>query len=197
MVRIVLGGIFGGIAFFLWGAIIWMGVKLPAQVISNLPAEEVVVAALKTNVPEHGVYFFPAMPEHAASATREEKKAATEAWNEKHKAGPTGLLFIHPGGIDAGQPIYMIRGLGLMMLTALLASILLYAASGRIRSYIGRVSFLTMIGAVIVVYADGSNWNWWNYPTDYTMFMAVDRIGGWLFAGLVIAAIVKAPRLQK
>jgi membrane protein insertase Oxa1/YidC/SpoIIIJ len=47
----------------------------------------------------------------------------------------------------------------------------------------------TRVIAALVV--DLPNWNWFRYPADYTLLMAVDRLIAWVLAGVVLAAIVR------
>ncbi|MBX3373752.1 MAG: hypothetical protein KF817_07945 [Phycisphaeraceae bacterium] len=194
MSRILLGGVLGGIAMFLWGALIWMGFGLPMKVIANLPDEPAVMNVVRETVTRHGVYWFPGFPEEPAGATDEVKKAVRDTWMEKHRTGPIGLLIVVPDGVDAAQPIFMIRGLAILVAASFLAAILLRAAAGSVRTWVGRAGFVTMLGAIVALSADGANWNWWHYPDDFTLLMAFDRLGAWLIAGIVLATVVKPAR---
>jgi hypothetical protein len=35
------------------------------------------------------------------------------------------------------------------------------------------------------------NWNWWNFPGDFTLVESVDTLIAWFLAGLAIAWFVK------
>src|SRR5947207_2767946 len=57
--KILLGGVVGGIVLFIWGALAWMVLPLHTPHVKTLPNESAVTAAIKGNVTETGLYFFP------------------------------------------------------------------------------------------------------------------------------------------
>jgi hypothetical protein len=42
-----------------------------------------------------------------------------------------------------------------------------------------------------------SYWNWYGFPTDFTIAAALDEIIGWFLGGLVLAAIIRPAKIQK
>jgi hypothetical protein len=42
-----------------------------------------------------------------------------------------------------------------------------------------------------------SYWNWYGFPTDFTIGAVLDEVIGWFLAGLVLAAIVRPTKIQK
>ena len=42
-----------------------------------------------------------------------------------------------------------------------------------------------------------SHWNWYGYPTDYTVAAALEEGIGWFLVGLALAAIVRRARVEE
>ena len=191
--RILLGGVLGAVVLFVWGFLYWAvlsGMLLPYN---HMTDEGAVMDVLRENLPETGVYWFP-MPQHDPDATKEEKKAATEAWMEKHQEGPFGTVIYHTEGHKAMAPSTLVKGFVINFVSALLASILLCCACGR-TGYAGRVAFVLGLGLFIAVSVHLIAWNFMDNPMGFTLLKIGDSVVGWLLAGLVIAAVVK-PRAQ-
>jgi len=62
------------------------------------PKEDAVLAALKSNVREPGLYFFPGM-----DMTKKPTDAEDAAWTAKYKTGH-GLILFHPSGGEPMEP---------------------------------------------------------------------------------------------
>ncbi len=63
--------------------------------------------------------------------------------------------------------------------------------------YVGRVVVVTLMGVFGFVSINISYWNWYGFPTDFTVGAALDEIIGWFLGGLVLAAIVRPAKIQK
>ena len=72
--KLLVASILGGIALFIWGGLSHMVLGLGEIGIKELPNEEPVLSALKTNIPESGFYFFPGMG-RADGMTKEQQQA--------------------------------------------------------------------------------------------------------------------------
>ena len=60
--RIILAGVLGGIAMFIWTSIAHMALPLGHAGIKELPNEQAVLAALQTSVGDKtGLYLFPGL----------------------------------------------------------------------------------------------------------------------------------------
>jgi hypothetical protein len=57
--------------------------------------------------------------------------------------------------------------------------------------FIGRIVASGMFGLVSWLSIEVSYWNWYGFPTDYTLAQAADQVVGWLVAGVAIAIFVK------
>src|SRR6185369_3094762 len=93
--RVIIAGLAGGIVMFLWGAVSHMLLQLGDAGLSQLKAqEEPVLTALRQNIKEPGLYFYPGlMTDHPTQADQ-------QAWMEKYRRGPTGLLLYNPSGSE-------------------------------------------------------------------------------------------------
>lgn len=191
MLRILISGVVGGIVFFFWGFLVHVVFQFYSDVIRSVPDENAIRAVVQAEIPESGAYFFPAYPQHDSEMTELEVEALTAQFNERHEAGPIGLLFVQKEGMKAMQPMIFIRGLGIFVLVGLVASLLLAAAAPAMPSYVGRVLFILSIGVVVVLFSDISAWNWWHMPGDYTRTHVIDHLVAWALAGAAMAGIVK------
>lgn len=59
--RILLAGILGGIALFVWGSVSHLALGLGEIGIKEIPNEAAVLAALRAGISEPGFYFFPGL----------------------------------------------------------------------------------------------------------------------------------------
>ena len=180
----------GGIVLFVWG-IVWHTVlEFGEAGLDGLPDEESVMRGLAEGIPEPGMYFFPYF-DHSAERSTEEAKAAMEAWKATYEAGPIGLLVYHPTGEAPMSPKQLGTEFGTSVVAALVVALLLsFTTAG----YAGRLLFVVLLGLVPVLAIHVPYWNWFGFPTDYTLAVAVDEIAGWLLAGLPLAAIVRRRR---
>ena len=54
-----------------------------------------------------------------------------------------------------------------------------------------RWRFMTVAGVLAAISTNISYWNWYGFPTNYTLAYTFTIVMGFVFAGLVAAAIVK------
>src|SRR2546421_11108346 len=96
LLRILIGGIVGGILVFFMGAFNHMVLGLQGRTLHNLPDGASFVEQVKGHALKPGLYVFPDMP---TGADGNDAKKYSEA-NERYKAGPAGMLLIVPTGQD-------------------------------------------------------------------------------------------------
>jgi hypothetical protein len=178
--RIVIGGLLGGVALFLWGAVSHMMTPLGSMGISVIPNEEVVLGAMRSNLPGRGLYFFPGM-DLSRTPTAEEQ----QAWERRYQNGPAGILIYRPQG---GAPMSMAQlgnELASNVVLALIAAWLFSAASGSLTTAVSRILFVALIGLVGGLDIHVSYWNWYGFPTSYTAAAMLDGFIGFLVMGVV------------
>ena len=178
--RILLAGIAGAIAMFAWSAIAHMVLPLGMIGVSQIPVEQPVLEVLRANLSESGLYMFPGMGEN------EDMEAAMRALEMK----PSGILVYHPPGRTFSFPM----ALGVEFLENLIAVMIavFLLMQTRLDSLGGRVGFFAGVGVIAVVTSNISYWNWYGFPTDYTMGVVITDFAGYVAAG--IAAALLLPR---
>jgi hypothetical protein len=183
----LLAGVLGGLAFFFWSFVAHDVLPLGKAGIKEIPNEQAVLSSMKANMPEDGLYLLPGLglPENA---TRAQQSAAMEARMHKVETGPSGLLAYHPAlNFSFGRALGV--ELGTNILQVLLAVILLGQTS--LVSFVARWRFITIAGVLAALSTNISYWNWYGFPGTYTLAYVCTVAMGFVFAGLVAAAIVK------
>jgi len=184
MKRTLLAGLLGGIIAFIWSAIVHMNPLTGHLGLSMMnEREDAVLAALKNNLQQEGLYFFPGM-----DMTKEMTKEQEAAWVAKYKAGPAGLLLYHPNGGEPMEAKQLVVEFVSTVLCALIAATILAATVGR---FVCRATIVAMIGLFAWLALSVSQWNWYGYPFPFIALDAIDQIIGWLLAGLLMAKMIK------
>ena len=183
VIRVLLGALLAGAIVFVWGAIAHMFLPIGNMGIQSIPNEDSMLRAMQGAISERGFYYFP-----GRDMSKQMSQSEQEAWEAKVKKGPTGILIVQPNGGDAMSPKQLLTELGSSVVAALLAAIVLTQVNG---NYATRLLVVLLMGAFGLASIIVSYWNWFSFPTDYIMGAAIDEMGGWLFGGLVLAAIVR------
>src|SRR5438477_10902589 len=126
--RVVLAGVLGAVAMFLWSAIAHMALPLGETGIKQIDREDALLSTMQSTLNAPGFYFFPNMPAGNDQA-QYQKKVAT---------GPSGILIYFPT-----RDFVFGKLLGIEFLTQLVqALIAVYLLSlTRIGTFAGRVGF--------------------------------------------------------
>ena len=190
MKRIVLAGILGGVIAFIWSAIVHMCPLTGHLGLSmiNEKDEAAVLAALKGNLQQPGLYFFPGM-----DMTKEMTKEQRDAWAAKYRAGPAGLLLYHPAGGEPMEPKQLIIEFLSTLLCALIAASILSATVGKL---LCRATMVAMMGLFTWLAISVSQWNWYGFPFSFIAVDAIDQVIGWLLAGFLMAKLIKPAQPQ-
>src|SRR5215831_3378116 len=163
MKRIILGGILGGIAMFMWEGFAHEVLPLGEAGIKGLGNETPVVTSIKENVQQAGFYAFPWRDETPGLSKQEVMQKAME----KAKAGPAGIMIVSPGGVEYN----MGKLLGVQSafdIVAMLLAAALVSWAGVLKGYGGRVAFVTLLGLFPVLSVDLPYHNWYAFPGTYT-----------------------------
>lgn len=183
--RVILAGIFGGLIIFLWGYLAHTVLGLGEVGIKELSNEQAVVGALRASTSEPGFYFFPGVG-MTTGASPEQMRAAMQ----KTAGGPYGIVIWHPSGAEFITPRRLGVQFGLNVVQALFAAILLSCATG-LSSYVSRVGFVFLAGLLAALSTNIEYWNWYSFPSNYTLGYMATQIIGFLLAGFVVAGFVK------
>lgn len=188
--RIILAGVLGAIAMFIWTAIAHMATPLGEAGIGEIPKEEAVLAAMESGLgAKGGLYMFPGMG-LGPDATHAQQSEAMKGYEAKLEKNPSGLLLYHPAG---SRPMMMPKHLIIEFITQLIEGLLVVAllAQTRIVTFGGRVAFVTVAGIFAAITTNVSYWNWWGFPATYIVCYMFIQIVGFLVLGLVAAFIFR------
>lgn len=190
MTRILLAGLLGGLAIFLWEGLAHMALPLGEAGFRVLPDEPGFSRLVKEQFKDAGLYIFPA-PEFRPGMSPVDRQKAIDAAMARSEVGPTGLLLVHPGGraeVTAAQfGVQVIADI----LGMLVAAWLLWIAS--LRRYGARVLFVTALALFPILQAYIPYWNWYGFPTSFTAAAGITNFVGCLIGGLVVARFVRPP----
>lgn len=172
--RILLAGLLGGLAMYVWSTVAHVATPLGSIGVSTLPNESTTVANLASSIGDKaGLYLFPANMNASSSAA----------------SAPGGLLVFRPNAPTTLQTSQLVAEFVTELVEALLAAWLL--AQTAIVGYALRAGFVTVVGVVAAVVANIPYWNWYGFPLSYSLAYGFIEIVGFLVAGLVIAALLR------
>jgi hypothetical protein len=183
MKKLLISAAVGGIVLFIWGWLAWL-LPIHTSSILTINNEDSVITPMQVNMEQRGVYVFPAMPTTADQAAKDE-------WTQKYQEGPTGMIIYNPEGSNPSNAGQMIIGLIISMISAFFVAWFLSRSTAAASSYIARVAYCGMLGIFVSVSVHMVNWNWMEYPPDYTVGWIIDTVIGWLVAGVAISAFIK------
>jgi len=188
--RILLAGLLGGLAMFLWDGLAHEVLPLGETGVRGLDNEAAVVAVLKENVKDPGLYIFPGGEMLKPGLSGAQKEEVTRKAMEQFRAGPAGVMVVHPEGLDAASPWHF-AGQYLFDMAVMLLAAFLLSRSVWIRGFGGRLLFVTLIGLVPTLNVELPYWNWYAFPTNYILSQGLIHLVEFLVGGLVAAWLVK------
>lgn len=188
--RVVIAGILGGLAMFVWTFVAHEFLPIGEMGVREIPNESVVLSAMQTTISQPGFYIYPGFG-LGPNPTSEQRKAAMPAYMKKYEQSPHGILIYHPasGAFPFGAAVA--REGALNLLEGLLAAWLLsWAAAGR--GYVARGMFVAVVGILATVTTNVEQWNWFEFPGAYIAGYMITQIVGYVLVGLIAAAFVKS-----
>jgi hypothetical protein len=191
--KILLAGIFGGIAMFSWTSIAHLFLPLGEAGISEIPNESAVLSAMQSNIGDQtGLYIFPGMGA-GKNATGQEKNEAMKQMAAKAASGPSGILMYH-----ATRQFTFGKWMGTEFATELLEAILVVflLAQANIAGFGGRVGFVLVAGILTAIATNVSYWNWYGFPSVYTASYMLIQIVGFFVVGIVAALVLRKTPLR-
>ena len=126
------------------------------------------IGPIRSTVKEPGFYLYPGMDMSGKASESEQ-----QAWPEKAKQGPVGVLIVQPQGSEFVMLHSAVTELGTNIVSALLAALLLaQVRSGRL---LERVGFVTLLGVLAFVTIIVPYWNWYSFPDAFVAGEAIDH----------------------
>ena len=187
--RILLAGVLGGIAMFIWTSIAHMALPLGEAGINEIPNESAVLSAMQSNIGEKtGLYIFPGLGV-GKNATREERSEAMKQMQQRIAANPSGILMYHPPGRQFAFGKSLAVEFSIEVLQAILVIWLL--AQTRIESFGGRIGFVLIAGILAAITTNVSYWNWYGFPGVYTASYVLIEIVGFALVGVIAALLLR------
>jgi hypothetical protein len=189
MKRVLLAGLLGGVAMFVWSSIAHIALPLGRTGIKEIPNEQAVLSGMQAQLgTTSGLYAFPGMG-LGPNPTRQEENAAMQQYEQKLAANPSGILIYHPPGAKALAPSQLVTEFLTELAEALLLALLLAQTS--LPTFASRIGFVIIAALMAAITTNLPYWNWYGFPTSYTTaYMSIEFVG-YLVAGLVVAAILK------
>ncbi len=187
--RIILSGLAGAVAMFVWSFVAHMILPLGETGVREIANEPPVLAAMESSLGSRsGLYMFPGtgLPENATS---EQRNAAMQVYQQKIANGPSGILIYHPPGAVFSFPRLLAVEFATELILAMLAVFLL--TQTRLETYWPRAGFVTAIGVIAAIATNVSYWNWYGFPANYTAAYMATQILGFLCAGLAAAKVAR------
>jgi hypothetical protein len=172
--KMLLATLLGSLVMFMWGGlshtVIFVGTGF-----KQIPNEDKVIAALKENISEKGLYFFPG---------RDFTKEEDIKFKNKFKTGAVGQLLYRPIGGDifsAGKLItQFVSNFFSVLIIVIVASMLTVG-------YWKRVFIISLLGLLSCLSVSTIYWNWYEYPTSFFIAQILDIVIGFSLAGMVVA----------
>ena len=187
--RILIAGVVAGLVLFLWESVAHMVLPLGEAGVKGLPNEAAVLAALKSNIQTPGFYFFPAGGTDQPGLTKEQRQKAFEKQEKMMRAGPSGIMVVHPEGLAGLSAANLVTQFASDLMVMLLAAFLLSRAT-ILAGFGARVGFVAMLGLFPTLRVDLPQWNWYGFPTAYTAAQLVMHLVGFAAGGLVLARLI-------
>jgi hypothetical protein len=188
--RTLMAGVGGGMAIFLWGFIAHMVLPLGEAGMKALPFEDKILPTISSSVKEPGLYIFP-WPESPPGTPLPMSQQAQQAAAELYKTSPHGLLLFSPPGSQMLTPGQLLMEFFTNCVTGLIAAALVAMLIASLRSFASRVMFVIMIGLSAGIAVNVPYWNWYGFPTSFTVAEILEHVVGFAAAGLVIGALIK------
>jgi hypothetical protein len=176
--RIVVAGLLGAIAMFVWTAVAHMATPLGAIGFQQIPGEVAVLKTMNDSIgAKPGLFFFPWVDMKDPNAMQ--KADALQ------KTEPSGLLLYRPAGQGMGADMtpMLIKEFIKQLVQALIAA----SIASMVVGFAMRWATVVGIGISVGIATNVSYWNWYGFPLDYTLAAITMEVVSAIVAGLVIA----------
>ncbi|HEY7978281.1 MAG TPA: hypothetical protein VID67_08805 [Rhizomicrobium sp.] len=177
--RILIAALLGAIAMFIWTAVAHMATPLASMGFSQMPGESAVLGTMDKSIGDHpGLFIFPYVA--PGDPKMMEKYSALE------KVHPSGMLLYRPAGkgMEGMPPSMLLKEFIKQFVETLIAA---WIASMIVGGFGLRWSVVVGIYVCTAIATNVSYWNWYGFPTDYTVAQMIIELVSGIVAGAVIA----------
>jgi hypothetical protein len=187
--RVVLAGILGGLTLFVWLFVVheFLGIDESAE--KEIPNEANVLGSMQASITEAGFYIFPGFG-LGPKPTQAQRNEAMPGYMKKYEVSPHGILIYHPPSGPFSFGGLLGRQGALNLIEGLLAAWLVAWVAAE-RSFTEKVGFVFVVGVFAAISTNVEYWNWYEFPTVYTVPYMLSQIVGYTLTGCVIAALIK------
>lgn len=186
--RVIIAGLVGGIVLYMWGFLTHMVIPLGETGFNYLSQEQEqkVFSATKPTITEPGLYVLPGYDQ---SLKGDELTADLERWSKAYEKGPNIFMVYHPEGTVPMSG----KTLGIQLLCDMAVALICAIFVGLIRqkSFGTKIGMVVLLGLLAFLETDAAYANWWRFPLDYTGAQLLEKLGGMLLAGIVLAIMIK------
>jgi hypothetical protein len=185
--NVVLNTIVGAVLIFILSSIWHVGTPLGEVGVQNLPHEQLLAPALKLAIPDAGFYFFPGI-NRSKGMTKEQQQAEAKRYMDAYEKGPTGILIYTPGGEQMNYGKLLLNQFLIGVICAFFIAWIL-AAAAPATTYGQRVLIAVFVGSFGGILVPFEYWNWYKFPSNYTITYVAGIIVTWGLTGLVMASL--------
>jgi hypothetical protein len=169
--RIIIAGLLGGIAMYIWSSVAHVGTPLATMGINMINNGAALTETVAAGVDHRdGLYVF-------------NKPVGKTAM------GQTGFLVFNTNGPTAMVPANLILEFATEVTETILVAWLL--AQTALVGFGARVGFVAVVGAVASIATNIPYWNWYKFPADFTLAAMIVTFVGYVVAGIAIAAVLR------
>jgi hypothetical protein len=200
LVKIILAGIVGGILIFMWGFVAHMLLGIGEMGVTPMDAtsEAAILPVVREHIHNGGFYFMPGMdPEKMKNMTA----ADSAAYDEKYKAGASGIMIIAPIGEPAfsNMPMRLAKELGTDIAAAILGALIIFW--GVDRSSLFRTFGMSLAMGLMAWFLISTSYNiWFRFPRDYVIGEGLTEVIGFAIAGIgfyIVSLFFKRKMIRK
>ena len=190
MKRILLAGLLGGLALFLWEFVAHDVLPLgeaglrSLDKVNSLAMQEAWRAAVK----EPGFYMVPG-PDTRPGMTAQEKQDDMAKFQESWRKGPSGIMVVHPEGSDKAIGLQLGTQFAGDVVVMLLAAFVV--AQLRPAGFVYKVMMVAMLGLLPTLQSELPQWNWYGFPTQFMLAQLTTHLVGFCLGGLILAKLVR------
>ena len=158
-----------GLLMFIWGFVAWVVLPMHKVDVYQFADENAVIEVMQANSSQSGMYFIPGDEADLAMGK------------------PSASVNLLKTGHHAGQGQMMLQGVIGSVIMAYLMIMLLSKTSGL--GFVQKVGFVTLGGVLLGLSGSFMYWNWFSYPSGYSLMILIDSIIAWAIAGVAIAKL--------
>jgi hypothetical protein len=185
--NVAVNTIVGAVLIFILSSIWHVATPLGEVGVQNLPHEELLAPALKLAIPNAGFYFFPGI-NRSKGMPKEQQQAEMQRYMDAYEKGPTGILIYTPGGERMSYGKLLTNQFLAGVICAFLIAWIL-AVTAPATTYGQRVLIAVFVAAFGGILVPFEYWNWYKFPSDYTLTYGAGIIVTWGLTGAVMARL--------